>query len=103
MKDGDEIEKVVCILQSAAETFLERGKVYGSSYKDYNGNLLMALFPNGIELKTRHDFNRFACVSTILAKLGRYCNNWHNGGHVDSAHDIINFAAMLEELTSETS
>lgn len=95
--------KVPGILLGASETFLERGKVYGDSYKKFNGAMMKVLFPDGVELKTELDFNRYAALNAIVAKLGRYCNNWVNGGHKDSVHDIINFAAMLEEFCDEIS
>ena len=94
---------VPSILLKAAETFRERGRVYGCAYKNYNGQVLKVLFPNGVKLETELDFNRYAALNAIVAKLGRYCNNWENGGHKDSAHDIINFAAMLEEFCDENS
>ncbi len=98
---SDDFDTVPNILYKAADTFMERGKVYGCAYKNFNGKILTALFPNGVVLKTELDFNRYAALNAIAAKLGRYCNNWENGGHKDSVHDIINFAAMLEEFCDE--
>jgi hypothetical protein len=94
--------KVPGILIDASETFKERNKLYGNAYKDFHGTAMTAFFPEGITLNTKADFNRFATFNAIVAKLGRYSNNWSQGGHKDSAHDIINFAAMLEESCEDS-
>ena len=88
------------ILEGAAKTFAQRGKVYGCAYKKH-GEVLAKLFPAGLHLETPDDHNRFAAFNAIVGKLTRYSNQMESGGHKDSAHDIINFAAMLEELTDE--
>jgi hypothetical protein len=85
------------ILANAAETFAERRKVYGDNYKRV-GAAMAALFPNGVELKTADDHNRFHILMLVIVKLSRYCVNWEKGGHQDSIHDAAVYCAMLEDI-----
>jgi hypothetical protein len=66
------------ILQEAEKLFRERDEKYGSAYKK-NGEIL----------------------NWMVGKLNRYCANFGEGGHADSAIDLVNYSAMLRELTSE--
>jgi hypothetical protein len=91
-------EDVPQILRSAAATFEQRNKLYGDSYLVY-GEVMDALFPEGITIATIGDWNRFGILSMIVSKLTRYSANMRDGGHKDSAHDMAVYAAMLEELT----
>jgi len=87
------------LLNEAANTFKERNALYGNNYKDF-GAALLACFGGSIpEIKTAEDANRLSLIMNCLGKLGRYCQNFENGGHADSAHDLIVYAAMLEEIT----
>lgn len=88
------------ILESAAETFRERNKVYGDNYKNV-GQVMKGLFPDGVTLLTEEDHNRFHLLFLDVVKLTRYCNNWEKGGHQDSIHDSIVYGAMLESIDSE--
>lgn len=88
------------ILDEARDTFRDRNAAYGASYKRY-GALLLALFPEGgiPAITTEEDANRLAALMDCAGKLHRYANNFANGGHKDSARDLIVYAAMLEEAT----
>lgn len=86
------------ILTAAAKTFKERNAIYGDNYKGMHGDLMTAFFPDGITLVDHKDQIRYAAFNAIVAKLSRYANQWNEGGHQDSIHDVINFAAMLEEI-----
>jgi len=79
-------------------TYSKRNKVYGDNYKKI-GAVLKALFPVQPELNTADDCNRFALFMMLLVKMSRYAESLSNGGHADSAHDMVVYAAMLEELT----
>jgi hypothetical protein len=85
------------ILSEAAKTFAERNKVYGDNYLNV-GRAFVALFPEGLTLKTVKDFNRFHLFMLSVVKLTRYCNNWDNGGHQDSIHDSTVYNAMVESV-----
>jgi len=87
-------------LKKAAETYEERNKVYGDTYKRH-GKVTAALFPNGVILKTTEDHNRFGVLTLVIGKLTRYCTNFEKGGHADSIHDLGVYAFMLEELDAE--
>lgn len=86
-------------LKQAAKTYQERNKVYGDSYKT-QGDVLDALFPEGMNI-THEDYNRIFMVNMIVSKLIRYCENFNDGGHQDSIHDLGVYAFMLEELDEE--
>jgi hypothetical protein len=62
---------------------------------------MCALFPNGIELKTYEDWMRMQFVMLDVVKSTRYAQNFKHGGHQDSAHDKIVYAAMLESTDAE--
>ena len=85
------------LMIKGAETFRERNLAYGDSYKQF-GPMMVCLFPKGVTLKTCEDFNRFGVLSMIGSKLMRYCNNFPQGGHQDSVHDLGVYSFMLEEL-----
>lgn len=86
------------ILRAAAATYEERNKQYGENYKKI-GATLAALFPNGIGPLTDHEWNQFATWFMVYCKTIRYAVNIGDGGHLDSAHDTMVYAAMLQELT----
>jgi hypothetical protein len=80
------------VLQSMAETFRERNKVYGDNYKMV-AKLMQVLFPRGVppELVVQDHFHLFELA---LVKLSRYAIS--NLTHVDSAHDGAVYLAMCE-------
>jgi hypothetical protein len=83
-----------------AKLYEERNKEYGDSYKEA-GAILQALFPNGIELETKHRFNKFCIIVHIVTKLSRYCNNFYIEASPDHLEDIAVYATMLLELDGE--
>src|SRR5262245_10000415 len=87
------------LLQKALDTFQDRGAIYRDNHQRL-GALMDALFPQGVILKSADDHERFALISLLLVKLSRYAVEWNNGGHQDSIHDIIVYAAMLEARTN---
>jgi hypothetical protein len=93
--------RVSQILEGAARTYEERGALYGDNYKLF-GKIMMAMFPDGLVLNSEDDFNRFNMFTQCSGKLTRYAQMFSRGGHLDSAHDEIVYAAMLQELTELT-
>lgn len=91
-------------LQNALEIFSSRDqeKGYGLTYQK-TGKILEQFFPNGIELKTEMDFDRFSNFVFCVGKLNRYSESFGKGGHQDSADDLMCYAAMLAEFTDEVS
>jgi hypothetical protein len=94
---AEERKRAPDFMEEGAATFRERNKVYGNNYHTH-GEVMMKLFPDGVELKTVADFNRFGILNMKVAKLTRYCNNFSTGGHQDSIHDDGVYSFMLEEL-----
>lgn len=88
------------LLRAGAATYEGRNKVYGDNYKHF-GEMMAALFPDGLVLKDVPDWNRFGVYVMLAAKLSRYAASFASGGHLDSAHDSMVYSAMLEELTRE--
>ena len=88
------------ILEAGAATFRERNAIYGDNYRRI-GALLLALFPEGgiPAITKEEDANRLNLLIDCLGKIQRYAYNFTRGGHRDSAHDLMVYAAMLEELT----
>lgn len=97
---GEPLSGVAGNLKRMAETYAERNKLYGDSYKVF-GEIMSQLFPDSLVLSTVDDWNRLGVLSMVVSKLTRYAANLEKGGHQDSAHDMAVYAAMLEELTDE--
>ena len=87
-------------LSKGADIFRKRNAVYGNNYLNV-GKCFIGLFPDGIELKTEDDFNRFHIFMLGVVKLTRYANNWKNGGHLDSSDDAMVYLAMLSSIDEE--
>lgn len=85
-------------LEAGAATFRERNAIYGDNYLSA-GEYMAGLFPDGLALKTPDEWRRFCLFFHCAAKLQRYAQNLAKGGHADSAHDLMVYAAMLEEVT----
>lgn len=85
-------------LQAAADTFKARGAVYRDNHQR-TGEVLAALFPGGITIRSPDDHERLALLMLIIVKLTRYTVEWDNGGHKDSIHDTMVYAAMLHART----
>jgi len=81
------------ILQEAATTFEERNKVYGDNWLRV-GEVMMALFPEGITLRTAEDFQRWHLFELIVVKQTRFANSGLT--HPDSIRDTCVYSAMLE-------
>lgn len=88
-------------LEAAAKTYEDRNKVYGDTYK-MHGDVVTALFPNGVNLQGVEDHNRFGVLTMMVGKLTRYAQNFENGGHEDSLHDLSVYSQMLKELDNES-
>lgn len=86
-------------LRSAAETYEQRSKLWGDNYKQV-GAMMVAMLPAGVKLETADDWNRFLIFGHVINKVTRYAQNLNTGGNKDSAHDLVVYAAMLEELTT---
>ena len=79
-------------------TFEAKTQEYGDSALTTIGEVLSAMFPEGIELTDHRDFTRFALLVQICIKVIRYSQNFHRGGHEDSLRDLGVYAAMLKGL-----
>lgn len=82
------------LLERMAETYRARRSTYGASEQKF-AELCLALFPVGLTLQTKSDWVRFGLFVQMISKLARYANDFYSG-HIDSAHDIAVYSAMLE-------
>ena len=87
-------------MKKALKTFEERNKLYGKNYITH-GLVMKSLFPNGVDLKTEKEYNRFGIVNMMVAKLTRYCQGWPKS-HQDSIHDLGVYSFMLESLDDDS-
>ena len=87
------------ILEAAADLYKRRNTEYAESFRKI-GPLMMALFPEGLTIRTSEDFIRFHFFLLILIKLTRYANNWTDG-HSDSLCDAAVYCAMMEAFDRE--
>lgn len=83
------------VLIQMAETFRSRNSEYGDNWITV-GKVFVALFPEGLELKTDTDWIAFHWLSWIVGKLTRFTNS--NMQSLDSLHDIVVYGAMLESF-----
>ncbi len=89
------------MLEESAETFRQRAEIYGDNYKQF-GEVMAVLFPNGVEIKTKDNWNRLGVFIQKISKLTRYVNNWDHGGHDDSLLDDAVYTTMLRELDRDS-
>ena len=80
------------ILALSAETYRERNKVYGDNFKNV-APVMREMFPKGIlsEVTLSEHFHLF---ELLVVKLTRFANSGLT--HVDSIHDAVVYAAMIE-------
>lgn len=88
------------ILRDGADTFAQRNKLYGDSYKKF-GDTMASLFPDGVSIKSPEQWARMGVYVMLVSKVSRYSQNLAAGGHFDSALDASVYSAMLAELTKE--
>lgn len=82
------------LLEAGAKVYRERNKVYGDAFLTV-GNVMAAMFPDGVELKTPDDFARFHLLEWQVGKTVRYATNFNKGGHADSILDASVYSAIL--------
>lgn len=84
------------ILRGAANTLINRDADYKASDQLY-ADVMAALFPDGLELRSAHDHHRFHLFMLMMVKVTRYVRNW-DGGHSDSLIDLAAYAGMLAAI-----
>jgi len=84
----------VDVLTQAAKTYRERNKVYAANFVRL-GNVMAALFPDGLTIETPEDWTRLYFFMLTHVKMSRYATQWDVGGHSDSTVDASVYAAML--------
>lgn len=85
------------ILREGAKTFEERQEIYGDSWL-IAGETLHSLFPDGLTIKGPEEWNRLAIFMHQINKVRRQASQFKEGGHIDSSHDLMVYASMMEAL-----
>lgn len=93
-------DKVKETLSEARNVYDERNAVYKDNFRNV-GEVIAALFPNGVVLKTAEDFTRWHIFELEIVKLTRYTQNYEQGGHEDSIKDRIVYLGILNGLDDE--
>jgi NADH dehydrogenase/NADH:ubiquinone oxidoreductase subunit G len=83
------------VLAEMSKTFKERNAVYKDNYKKV-GQVMSVLFPDGVQLNTAADFDKWHLFELMIVKLTRFVNADLN--HKDSIHDIAVYSAMIEAI-----
>lgn len=103
MRDKDkEMDKMVRktvpeMLMEAAEVYKQRQAIYGYNYLQF-GHVMMALFPNGINIEDIDTWNRLGIFVQMITKVTRYASQFAEGGHDDSLLDLSVYSQMLREV-----
>lgn len=84
-------------LAAAADVFRQHHAKYGDLWRNQFGDIMCGLFPRGYTAVNRADWDRLGVLNWCVHKLMRWSAT--PDGDQDSAHDLINYAAMLEALT----
>lgn len=85
------------LMRKAIETFEARSS-YGPADFKKQGEVMQALFPEGMQTLTVEQCSRFVVLSIIVTKLCRYAEHAHDNGHDDSIHDIGVYAFILQAM-----
>lgn len=107
MNDGKELKglqedernqkrSVAEALADLASLYDERNALYKDNYKRFGPALFTLMGP--VQLNNAHEFNRFAILVQVFAKVSRYVQMFNEGGHNDSLDDLSVYAQMLQEL-----
>ncbi len=88
-------------LISKATLFEERNKVYKDTYKRIGEILAILLRDQPIDIQDATGLNRIACLVQVVGKITRYCQQFSNGGHMDSLDDLSVYAMMLKDLDNQ--
>jgi hypothetical protein len=83
-------------LEELGKLYRHRNAIYGNNYMEF-GAIMKAMFPNGLQLKSEEDFNRFTIFVQVFAKFTRYAKSINSGGHADSLDDISVYCQMIRE------
>jgi hypothetical protein len=94
--------EVFQVLKNNSKLCEEKSKQYGNTYYKF-GTVMIALHPDGINLKTEKDFQVYGVYLMIIHKLTRISQNIFSGEkmNIDSITDLSVYAAMLEKVVTE--
>jgi len=87
------------ILGAMAETFRERGKIYGDNWKRIGGVLHALAGGKPVTISTPEEWLRWSLYVLQVTKLTRLATT--SLEHIDSTHDLAVYSAMLEAVQKE--
>lgn len=92
------------VLRAAGDTYRERNRIYGDNFKTVGP--VMALLhgpesaaPAATLTRTGADFTKWHLWELLIVKITRFANSGLT--HVDSIHDAMVYAAMIEQCIAE--
>jgi hypothetical protein len=85
------------ILASGAATYAERNKVYGDNYRMV-APIMKVLFPYGVPARVIHS-DKWHMFELLVVKITRFATSKLE--HIDSIHDAMVYAAMIEASIKE--
>ena len=88
------------ILLKNVEIVKGKAKQYGNTYKKY-GDFMKVLFPKGLIIQSKKEWERFGVFNMICHKLLRITNKLFGDISLDNITDLCNYAAMLEKIIKE--
>lgn len=87
------------IMRSMAETFEERGKIYGDNWKRIGAVLNALAGGDAVTVAGPDEWLRWSLYIMVVTKLTRLATT--DLQHIDSAHDLAVYAAMWESVLRE--
>ena len=87
-------------LEALAALFEERNKDYKNNYKEF-GHWASQLFPDGLTVKTPHDWSKLGMLIQVMSKLSRFTQTFHENRPSDSLSDLAVYSVMLQEVLAD--
>lgn len=85
------------LMEEAKERYHKKGKVYGHTYLSL-GPLMMALFPDGLEITTEEGWNKLGVLLMICHKLLRVSNLFDSEYSIPELEDMGVYTFILLEI-----
>lgn len=84
-------------LNELAKIYADRQAIYGDNYM-HIGEIMMGMFPDGLDLRTAEGFNRLHLFFHLVGKLSRYARQMPGKGHDDSLDDMAVYSMLLRQF-----
>ena len=93
---------VIELMDKASDRYIEKGKEYGHTYERF-GEVMMALFPDGLLVTRADDWNRLGLLTMMVHKLLRYTNLYHDPKRgAEELDDMAVYTFILESIDNDS-